>query len=81
MKGLFLKEAYQYLGEIAVINTASTSHFMLTKIFENFASINEKNTCNLCLNSYAKNQICALVNLPTEDVLLLSDVLKTYGMN
>lgn len=81
MKDLFTKEAYQCLNKITVINSACTAHFMLSKIFENFPLITEEKKFKNCLTSDTRNQICVLVNLPTEDLLFLTDVLETYGID
>jgi hypothetical protein len=81
LKDLFTKEVYQYLNKITVINLACTAQYMVNKIFETFPSISEEKKCNNCLTSDTRNQIYVLVNLPTEDLLFLKDVLETYGMD
>lgn len=54
---------------------------MLRKIYETFPSITEENACTNCLTSDTRHQIYMLANLPTDDLLFLSDVLKTYNID
>lgn len=80
-RGLLLKDLFttQCTSELTVINAACTAQFMLNKIFVNFPSIVATMVCPDCVNRFLREEIIVTVNLPTDDLIFLQDIMEDFN--
>jgi len=79
-RGLLLKDLFinQCITELTVINTACTAQFVLNKIFSDFPSIVATLVCPACSDRFLREEIILSVNLPTDDLIFLEDIMEDY---
>jgi len=61
-----------------VVDTACTSQYMIRKLFGNFPSTDTTLVCPKCLNTYLREEIIITVNLPTDNLIFLQDVMANH---
>lgn len=78
---MLLKDLFknQCTTELTVINAACTAQFMIKKIFADFPSIVATMVCPDCTNTFLREEIIVTVNLPTDDLIFLEDIMENYN--
>jgi len=61
-----------------VLDTSCTGQFILKKSFNNFNSIVGTMVCHVCLNTSFREEIILIINLPTDDLIFLQDIMENY---
>lgn len=80
-RAMLLKDLFrnQCTTELTVINAACTAQFMIKKIFADFPSIVATMVCPDCTNKLLREEIIVTVNLPTDDLIFLQDIMENYS--
>jgi hypothetical protein len=63
-------------GSLYVLNTACTGQFIIKKVFEHFPSIILTFVCPTCLDRRSWEDIIVIVNLPTDNLIFLKNVME-----
>jgi hypothetical protein len=65
-------------GSLYVLNKACTGQFIIKKVFEHFPSIILTFVCLICLDGRSREDIIVIVNLPTDNLIFLQNVMENY---